>query len=82
MTTTTPETKAKKRTYAETVAAIDADLTIDEERKKALKAQAQEQEYGTNAFNIGEFKRSYVLFRGLPKLSDKVSDLTKKINPK
>ncbi len=37
---------------------------------------------GSPAFNIGEFKRSYVLFRGLPKLSDKVSDLTKKINPK
>ena len=37
---------------------------------------------GTPAFNIGEFKRSYVLFRGLPKLNDKVSDLTKKINPK
>ena len=37
---------------------------------------------GSPAFNIGEFKRSYVLFRGLPKLNDKVSDLTKKINPK
>ena len=37
---------------------------------------------GSPAFNIGEFKRSYVLFRVLPKLNDKVSDLTKKINPK
>jgi len=37
---------------------------------------------GSPAFNIGEFKRSYVLFRGLPKLNDKVSDLTKKISPK
>lgn len=37
---------------------------------------------GSPAFNIGEFKRSYVLFRGLPKLNDKVSDITKKINPK
>ncbi len=37
---------------------------------------------GSPAFNIGEFKRSYVLFRGLTKLNDKVSDLTKKINPK
>ena len=37
---------------------------------------------GSPAFNIGEFKRSYVIFRGLPKLNDKVSDLTKKINPK
>jgi len=37
---------------------------------------------GSPAFNIGEFKRSYVLFRGLPKLNNKVSDLTKKINPK
>lgn len=37
---------------------------------------------GSPAFNIGEFKRSYVIFRGLTKLNDKVSDLTKKINLK
>lgn len=37
---------------------------------------------GSPAFNIGEFKRSYVIFRGLQKLNDKVSDLTKKTNPK
>ena len=55
MTTTTPE-KAKKRTYLETITAIDADKNIDEARKNALKAQAQEQEYGSNAFDIGEFE--------------------------
>lgn len=37
---------------------------------------------GSPAFNIGEYKRSYVLFRSLPKLNDKINDLTKKINPK
>jgi UDP-3-O-[3-hydroxymyristoyl] glucosamine N-acyltransferase len=37
---------------------------------------------GSPAFNIGEYKRSYVLFRNLPKLNDKISDLTKKINSK
>lgn len=37
---------------------------------------------GSPAFNIGEFKRSYVLFRSLPKLNDKLSDLIKKSNQK
>ena len=37
---------------------------------------------GSPAFGIGEFKRSYVLFRNLPKLNDKISDLTKKLNSK
>jgi UDP-3-O-[3-hydroxymyristoyl] glucosamine N-acyltransferase len=37
---------------------------------------------GSPAFNIGEYKRSYVLFRSLPKLSEKISDLSKKINQK
>jgi UDP-3-O-[3-hydroxymyristoyl] glucosamine N-acyltransferase len=37
---------------------------------------------GSPAFSIGEFKRSYVLFRNLPKLNDKISDLTKKLNSK
>jgi UDP-3-O-[3-hydroxymyristoyl] glucosamine N-acyltransferase len=35
---------------------------------------------GSPAFNIGEYKRSYVLFRGLPKLNDKINELTKKSN--
>lgn len=35
---------------------------------------------GSPAFNIGEYKRSYVLFRGLPKLNDRISELQKKIN--
>jgi len=37
---------------------------------------------GSPAFNIGDYKRSYVLFRSLPKLNDKISDLTKKLNSK
>lgn len=37
---------------------------------------------GSPAFNIGEYKRSYVLFRSLPKLNDKLNDLTKKVNQK
>ncbi len=35
---------------------------------------------GSPAFNIGEYKRSYVLFRSLPKLSDRINELQKKIN--
>jgi UDP-3-O-[3-hydroxymyristoyl] glucosamine N-acyltransferase len=37
---------------------------------------------GSPAFSIGDYKRSYVLFRSLPKLNDKISDLTKKMNSK
>jgi UDP-3-O-[3-hydroxymyristoyl] glucosamine N-acyltransferase len=37
---------------------------------------------GSPAFSIGDYKRSYVLFRNLPKLNDKISDLTKKLNAK
>jgi UDP-3-O-[3-hydroxymyristoyl] glucosamine N-acyltransferase len=35
---------------------------------------------GSPAFNIGEYKRSYVLFKNLPKLNAKISDLIKKNN--
>jgi len=35
---------------------------------------------GSPAFSIGEYKRSYVLFRSLPKLNDKLRELEKKIN--
>ena len=35
---------------------------------------------GSPAFNIGEYKRSYVLFRSLPKLNDRISELSKKVN--
>lgn len=35
---------------------------------------------GSPAFNIGEYKRSYVLFRSLPKLNDRISELTRKLN--
>jgi len=35
---------------------------------------------GSPAFTIGEYKRSYVLFRSLPKLNDKLNDVIKKLN--
>lgn len=34
---------------------------------------------GSPAFSIGDYKRSYVLFRSLPKLNDKINELTKKL---
>jgi UDP-3-O-[3-hydroxymyristoyl] glucosamine N-acyltransferase len=37
---------------------------------------------GSPAFAIGEFKRSYVLFRSLPRLNDRINDLIKKLNSK
>lgn len=37
---------------------------------------------GSPAFSIGEYKRSYVLFKNLPKLNDKIRDLEKKLNGK
>ncbi len=37
---------------------------------------------GSPAFSIGEYKRSYVLFRGLPKLNDRINELSKKLNTK
>jgi UDP-3-O-[3-hydroxymyristoyl] glucosamine N-acyltransferase len=37
---------------------------------------------GSPAFSIGEFKRSYVLFRSLPRLNEKVNELSKKLNDK
>lgn len=35
---------------------------------------------GSPAFSIGDYKRSYVLFRGLPKLNDRINEMIKKIN--
>lgn len=37
---------------------------------------------GSPAFSIGDYKRSYVLFRSLPKLNEKINELAKKINSK
>jgi UDP-3-O-[3-hydroxymyristoyl] glucosamine N-acyltransferase len=34
---------------------------------------------GSPAFNIGDYKRSYVLFKNLPKLNSNINELTKKI---
>lgn len=34
---------------------------------------------GSPAFSIGDFKRSYVLFRSLPKLNDRINDMLKSI---
>lgn len=35
---------------------------------------------GSPAFAIGDYRRSYVLFRSLPKLNDKLNELVKKLN--
>jgi UDP-3-O-[3-hydroxymyristoyl] glucosamine N-acyltransferase len=35
---------------------------------------------GSPAFNIGDYKRSYVLFRSLPKLNDKINQLIKRLD--
>jgi UDP-3-O-[3-hydroxymyristoyl] glucosamine N-acyltransferase len=35
---------------------------------------------GSPSFKIGEYKRSYVLFRNLPKLNDTVNEILKKMN--
>jgi UDP-3-O-[3-hydroxymyristoyl] glucosamine N-acyltransferase len=37
---------------------------------------------GSPAFAIGDYKRSYVLFRSLPKLNDRINDLIRKANNK
>lgn len=37
---------------------------------------------GSPAFTIGEYKRSYVLFRSLPKLNDKINEMSKQLNAK
>ena len=34
---------------------------------------------GSPAFPIGDYKRSYVLFRGLPKMNEKITELEKNI---
>jgi UDP-3-O-[3-hydroxymyristoyl] glucosamine N-acyltransferase len=35
---------------------------------------------GSPAFGVSEYRRSYVLFRSLPKLNDRINDLTRKLN--
>ena len=37
---------------------------------------------GSPAFNIGEYKRAYVLFRSLPKLNERINDILRKLNSK
>jgi len=44
------------RTYAENIAAINADSNLSNEEKIALRKQAGEQEYGAKAFDIGQFE--------------------------
>ncbi|MGG6652091.1 UNVERIFIED_CONTAM: UDP-3-O-(3-hydroxymyristoyl)glucosamine N-acyltransferase, partial [Salmonella enterica subsp. enterica serovar Weltevreden] len=34
---------------------------------------------GSPAFSLGDFRRSYVLFRNLPKMSDRLKDLEHKL---
>lgn len=36
---------------------------------------------GSPAFSVGDYRRSYVLFRSLPKLNDKMNEILKKLNP-
>ncbi len=35
---------------------------------------------GSPAFSIGEYKRSYVLFRSLPKLNERINEISRKLN--
>lgn len=37
---------------------------------------------GSPSFNVADYRRSYVLFRSLPKLNDRLNDLDRKVNPK
>ena len=43
------------RTYQQTIAAINADKSLSNEQKEQLRKQAAEQEYGSEAFDIGQF---------------------------
>lgn len=45
------------RTYAENIAAINADTGLSNDEKIALRKQAAEQEYGSKAFDIGQFEQ-------------------------
>lgn len=45
------------RSYAENIAAINADAGLSNEEKIALRKQAAEQEYGSKAFDIGQFEQ-------------------------
>lgn len=42
--------------YNQTVAAINADTSLDADTKKALLKQAAERRYGSKSFDIGEFE--------------------------
>ncbi len=44
------------RSYAQNIAAINADAGLSNEEKIALRKQAAEQEYGSKAFDIGQFE--------------------------
>lgn len=46
------------RTYKETVAAIDADDSIDKDRKKILISQAQDREYGEELFDLDRYRQA------------------------
>jgi UDP-3-O-[3-hydroxymyristoyl] glucosamine N-acyltransferase len=37
---------------------------------------------GSPAFSISDYRRSYVLFRSLPKLNDRLNDFIRNSNPK
>jgi len=46
-----------ERTYAQNIAAINADQNLSAEEKQALRKQAADQEYGAKAFDIGQFEQ-------------------------
>jgi hypothetical protein len=52
----TSETKKSGRSYAETIAAINADESLSSDERVALRKQAAEQEYGSKAFDINQFE--------------------------
>lgn len=43
--------------YAERMAALNADTSISESDKAAIRKQLAEQEYGAKSFDIGEFEQ-------------------------
>lgn len=43
--------------YAQRIAAIKRDKNLSDEEKRTLINQAAEQEYGSQAFNVGEFEQ-------------------------
>ncbi len=45
------------KTYQERIAALNADTSVNAERRQKLLEQAQDQEYGAGQFDINEFEQ-------------------------